>query len=41
MWIRRTARRVAAFVGSAWQWLRLWIGSCLPSGSPDKDELAA
>lgn len=31
----------ARFVGSAWQWLRLWLGSCLPSGSPDKDELAA
>lgn len=36
-WIRHTA----AFVGSGWHWLKLWIGSCFPSGSTDKDELAA
>jgi len=33
--------RVVRFTGSAWQWLRLWLGSCLPTGSTDKDELAA
>lgn len=33
--------RAAAFVSSAWQWLGLWLGSCLPDRSPDKDELAA
>lgn len=32
---------IRRFVGSAWQWLRLWLGSCLPSSSTDKDELAA
>ena len=34
-------RRIWAFVGSVWQWLGLWLGSCLPAKSPDKDEIAA
>ncbi|QDY49300.1 hypothetical protein DUW70_12555 [Stenotrophomonas maltophilia] len=32
---------VVAFVGSAWQWLGLWLGSCLRPQSPAKDEIAA
>jgi len=39
--MRNSVSGVIRFVGSAWQWLRLWLGSCLPVGSPDKDELAA
>ncbi|HAV4432549.1 TPA: hypothetical protein JIR03_18425 [Acinetobacter baumannii] len=39
--MRNAVLGVIRFVGSAWQWLRLWLGSCLPVGSPDKDELAA
>jgi len=34
-------RRIWAFVGSAWQWLGLWLGSCLRPQSPAKDEIAA
>lgn len=34
-------RRIWAFVGSAWQWLGLWLGSCLRPGTPAKDEIAA
>ncbi|MBA0241742.1 hypothetical protein D7Y16_01870 [Stenotrophomonas maltophilia] len=34
-------RQIWAFVGSAWQWLGLWLGSCLRPQSPAKDELAA
>lgn len=34
-------RAVAAFVSSAWQWLGLWLGSCLRPQSPAKDEIAA
>lgn len=33
--------RIRAFVSSTRQWLSLWLGSCLPERSPDKDELAA
>lgn len=39
--MRNAISAVVGFVGSAWQWLRLWLGSCLPVRSPDKDELAA
>lgn len=39
--MRNDVSGVIRFVGSAWQWLRLWLGSCLPVGSPDKDEIAA
>lgn len=31
--------RLSAFVGSGW--LKLWIGSCFPSRTPNKDEIAA
>ena len=34
-------RWTARFVGSAWQWLGLWLGSCFPTRSPGKDEIAA
>lgn len=34
-------RRIWAFIGSAWQWLGLWLGSCLCPQSPVKDEIAA
>lgn len=34
-------RATAAFVSSAWQWLGLWLGSCLRPQSPAKDEIAA
>lgn len=34
-------RRIWAIVGSAWQWLGLWLGSCLRPGTPAKDEIAA
>lgn len=33
--------RIRAFVSSAWQWLGLWLGSCLRPGTPAKDEIAA
>lgn len=33
--------RLARFVGSGWRWLKLWIGSCFPSRTPNKDEIAA
>jgi hypothetical protein len=33
--------RVARFVGSGWRWIKLWIGSCFPTHSPNKDEIAA
>lgn len=39
--MRNVVSGLIRFVGSAWQWLRLWLGSCLPTGTPDKDELAA
>ena len=39
--MRNAVSGVIRFVGSAWQWLRLWLGSCLPAHSPNKDELAA
>jgi len=34
-------RSVVGFVGSAWQWLGLWLGSCLRPETPAKDEIAA
>lgn len=39
--IRRFGQRWSSFVGSAWQWLGLWLGSCLRPGTPAKDEIAA
>lgn len=33
--------RIRAFVSSAWQWLGLWLGSCLRPQTPAKDEIAA
>ncbi len=39
--IRRFSQRWSSFVGSAWQWLGLWLGSCLRPGTPAKDEIAA
>jgi hypothetical protein len=39
--IRRFGQRWSSFVGSAWQWLGLWLGSCLRPGNPAKDEIAA
>ncbi|WP_329891812.1 hypothetical protein, partial [Stenotrophomonas sp. SMYL11] len=35
--IRRFGQRWSSFVGSAWQWLGLWLGSCLRPGTPAKD----
>jgi len=32
--MRNMISAVAGFAGSAWQWLRLWLGSCLPAPSP-------
>lgn len=37
--MRNAVSGLIRFVGSAWQWLQLWLGSCLPVGSPDKDEI--
>lgn len=37
--MRNAISALVGFVGSAWQWLRLWLGSCFPVRSPDKDEL--
>lgn len=39
--LRALRRCTAHFVGSSWQWLGLWLGSCFPARSPNKDELAA
>lgn len=39
--IRRFGQRWSSFVGSALQWLGLWLGSCLRPGTPAKDEIAA
>ena len=39
--MRKAASALARFVGSAWQWLGLWLGSCLRPQSPAKDEIAA
>lgn len=39
--IRRFGQRWSSFVGSAWQWLGLWLGSCLRPETPAKDEIAA
>jgi len=39
--MRNAVSAVVGFVSSSWQSLRLWLGSCLPVRSPDKDELAA
>lgn len=33
--------RLVAFVESGWRWFKLWIGSCFPSRTPNKDEIAA
>ena len=38
--MRSAVSAVVGVVGSAWQWLRPWLGSCLPVCSPDKDEIA-
>jgi|GEM_PF-1411076 len=34
-------RSISRFVSSGWRWLKLWIGSCFPSRTPNKDEIAA
>lgn len=34
-------RTVSRFVGTGWRWVKLWIGSCFPARSPNKDEIAA
>nr|DAG74290.1 MAG TPA: helix turn helix protein [Inoviridae sp.] len=39
--MRNAVSTLARFVGSAWQWLGLWLGSCLRPQSPAKDEIAA
>ncbi len=39
--MRNAVSALARFVGSAWQWLGLWLGSCLRPGTPAKDEIAA
>lgn len=39
--MRNAVSALARFVGSAWQWLGLWLGSCLRPQSPAKDEIAA
>lgn len=39
--MRKAVSALARFVGSAWQWLGLWLGSCLRPQSPAKDEIAA
>jgi len=38
---RRLRACMTYFVGSCWQWLGLWLGSCFPARSPSKDEIAA
>lgn len=32
---------IRRFVGSGWRWLRLWIDSCFPAGTPGKDAIEA
>ncbi|KAA3602676.1 hypothetical protein D1178_05720 [Stenotrophomonas maltophilia] len=32
-------RRIWAFVGSAWQWLGLWLGSCLLTATTETPQI--
>lgn len=39
--MRNAVSALVRLVGSAWQWLGLWLGSCLLPETPAKDEIAA